>query len=102
MLIPLTLIDHGNCNYRYTVAQSFLERDKPLSELSTGVFWIIAYEASLQQMTLGEGPLCLCYPHQSANCLYRPVLQELWDCTEPDPEWENSWKKPEKKPPCIA
>jgi hypothetical protein len=102
MLIPLTLIDHDNCDYKYTVGHKLLERDKPLIELSTGVFWIFAYEASLQQMTLGEGPLCLCYPHQPPNCLYRPALQELWDCTEPDPEWENNWKKPEKKPPCIA
>ncbi len=101
-LTILTLIDHDNCDHRYTVGLNFEERSKPLSELTPITFIkMIENEASLQQMTLGEGPFCLCYPHQPADCSYRPGLQELWDYTEPDPEWENNWKKPEKKPPCI-
>lgn len=100
-LTPLALIEHENSNYKYTIGITHEEKDKSLSEISPGMFGIFMLEASLQQMMRGEGPLCLCYPHQPASCPYRPLLQLMWDCTEPDPEWENNWKQPKKKPRCI-
>jgi hypothetical protein len=98
----LMLVEHDNCDYQYTVGVTQEEKGLPLAEFAPETFSIVVLEASLQQMMCGEGPLCLCYPHQPANCSYRPLLQRLWDCTEPDPEWgESNWKLPNKKPRCI-
>jgi hypothetical protein len=98
---PLGLIEHDNCDYRYTIGVRREEKDRPLVEISPGLFELFMLEASLQQMMCGEGPLCLCYPYQPDNCPYRALLQRMWDCTEPDPEWENNWKQPENRPRCI-
>jgi hypothetical protein len=98
------LVEHDNDDCPYTVGLARQEKKFPQFVLSPERFSIIALEASLQQMMYGEGPFCLCYPHQPVNCTYRPLLQRLWDCTEPDPdpEWKNNWKLPQKKPPCIT
>jgi hypothetical protein len=100
----LMLIEHDNGDCKYTVSVTSEEEGLPLVEFAPETFSIVVLEASLQQMMYGEGPLCLCYPHQPVNCSYRPLLQRLWDYTEPDldPEWENTWKLPQKKPPCIT
>jgi hypothetical protein len=100
----LMLIDHDNCDCKYTVGVTSEEKGLPLVEFAPETFSIVVLEASLQQMMYGEGPLCLCYPHQPVNCSYRPLLQRLWDYTESesDLEWENTWKLPQKKPPCIT
>ena len=102
-VITLFLIEHENCDYRYTIGFTPEQKARPLVDLSETDFWIVALEASLQQMMCGEGPLCLCYPHQPADCPYRPILQRMWDRTEPDlnPEWGNNWKLSNKKPRCI-
>ena len=97
----LGLIEHDNCDYKYTIGITREEKERSLGEISPSIFGYLMLEALLQQMIHGEGPLCLCYPHQPDNCTYKPLLQRLWDCTEPDPEWENNWKKPAQKPPCI-
>ena len=99
---PLALIEHDNCDYQFTVGVTREEKERPLVEISPAMFGLFMLEASLQQMMYGEGPLCLCYPHQPANCPYRSLLRRMWDCTEPDPEWENTWKQPKRKPRCIA
>jgi hypothetical protein len=100
-ITPLGLIEHDNCDYKYTIGINREEKQRALAEISPGMFGLFMLEAPLQQMMCGQGPLCLCYPHQPANCSYRPLLQLMWDCTEPDPEWENNWKQPNKKPRCI-
>ena len=101
-LVKLFLIELDNCDYKYTVSFDPKVKARPLVELYKDDFWIVAFEASLQQMMCGEGPLCLCYPHQPANCPYRPILQRMWYCTSPDPEWgESNWKLSQKKPQCI-
>lgn len=101
VLIPLALIEHDKCDYKYTIGVTPEEKDRPLLEISSAMFGIFALEAPLQQMMCGEGPLCLCYPHQPTNCTYRLLLHWIWNHTEPDPEWENNWKQPTKKPLCI-
>jgi hypothetical protein len=100
-VIVLFLIEHEDSDYKYTIGFTPEQKNKPLVELNENDFWLFALEASLQQMVCGEGPLCLCYPHQPAKCPYRPFLQLIWDRTDPDPEWENNWKQPNKKPRCI-
>jgi hypothetical protein len=100
-LTPLALIEHDSGDYKYTIGINSEEKDRPLVEISPTVFGIFALEASLQQMMCGEGPLCLCYPHQPADCSYRPLLRRMWDRTAPDPKWENYWKREEQKPQCI-
>jgi len=100
-LTPLALIEHENSDYKYTIGITDEEKHRPLFEISSTFFGIFALEASLQQMVCGEGPLCLCYPHQPANCTYTPLLQRMWDRTDPDPKWENNWKQLKKKPQCI-
>lgn len=100
----LMLVEHDNRDCKYTVGVTREEKDIPLVDFVPETFSIFMLEASLQQMMYGEGPLCLCYPHQPVNCIYRPLLQRLWDYTQPDPdpEWKNNWKLPQKKPPCIT
>jgi hypothetical protein len=100
-LTPLMLIEHDDCDYKCTIGIALEEKDKPLIEISPFHFVIFTLEVSLQQMIFGEGPLCLCYPHQPAICSDRNLLQRIWDCTAPDPERPSNWKLPEKKPPCI-
>jgi len=97
----LHLIEHENCDYKYTIGVPHAEKEKPLWEISKETFLTYWFEASLQQMMCGEGPLCLCYPHQPADCPHRQILQHIWDRTHPDPEWESNWKQPNKKPQCI-
>lgn len=101
VLVPLALIEHDNCDYKYTIGVTPEEKDKPLLEISPVMFATFGLEAPLQQMICGDGPLCLCYPHQPTNCTYRLLLHWIWNHTEPDPKWHNNWKHPEKKPLCI-
>ncbi len=101
VLIPLSLIEHENCDYKYTIGIAPEEKDRPLLDIWPVMFATFGLEAPLQQMICGEGPLCLCYPHQPTNCTYRLLLHWIWNHTEPDPEWENNWKRLEKKPLCI-
>jgi hypothetical protein len=97
----LMLVEHDNDDCQYTVGVARQEKEFPLVEFVPETFSFFVLEASFQQMMYGEGPLCLCYPHQPVNCIYRPLLQRLWDYTQPDPEWENNWKQPKNKPRCI-
>jgi hypothetical protein len=64
---------------------------------------LVRIEAIRQQMWRGEGPYCVCLPHQQASCQFKRFVYLLWEHTERDLEWSSSnWKREHMKPECLS
>ncbi len=71
-------------------------KDREFEYMAAQVFFL---EALRQQLWAGKGPICLCKPESKESCPNREILKQLWDRTEPDPEWGSEWKQ--SRPACF-
>jgi hypothetical protein len=99
--IFLTLVKNQTNGYQVTLAPNTFDKTVArFKAANVNIADVFLYEALWEQLSQGGGPLCFCDSDIREDCPYRPVLAKLWQQTEPDPDWEQNWKKSEP-PECI-